>query len=73
MSQEIIRCPYCVEGGEFQPMFAQSENIFACTKCSHTSSPEDPYLRCACSRCNEVSRITNRLSRDRAGIETAIS
>jgi hypothetical protein len=73
MSHEIIRCPYCVQGGEFQPMFEQSENTFACLKCDHTSSPEDPHLRCACSRCREVSRITNRLSRDRAGIEAAIS
>jgi hypothetical protein len=73
MSQEIIRCRYCVQGGEFQPMLQQSENTFACLKCGHTSSSKDPHLRCACSRCREVSRIANRLSRDRAGIETAIS
>lgn len=71
MSQEIIRCPYCVQGGEFQPMFPQSGKTFVCLKCSHTSSLDDPHLRCACSRCREVSRITNRLSR--SAIEAAIS
>jgi len=72
MSQEIMRCPYCVQGGEFQPLIPQSQNTFACLKCGHTSSPDNPHLRCACSRCREVSRITDRLSRDRSGIETVI-
>ena len=66
MSQEIIRCPYCVQGSEFQPMFRRSENTYACLKCGHTSSPEDSSLRCPCPRCREVSRIAKGLSRDRA-------
>ena len=66
MSQEIVRCPYCVQGGEFQPMFRRSESAFACLKCGHTSSPDDSSLRCPCPRCREISRTTNRLSRDRA-------
>lgn len=73
MSQEIIRCPYCVTGSEFQPMSRRSEDFFACVNCGHISSPADPYLRCACSRCREMSRITHRLSRHRAEFEASIS
>jgi len=73
MSQEIVRCPYCVQGSEFQPMSRQSKETFGCVSCGHTSSPEDPYLRCSCSRCREMSRVFNRLSRDRGAIEAAIS
>jgi len=62
MSQEIVRCPYCVLGSEFQPMFRRSENTFACGKCGHTSSPEDPYLRCPCPQCTRMTRIANRLA-----------
>jgi phage FluMu protein Com len=62
MSQEIIRCPYCVLGSEFQPMSRRSENTFACVNCGHTSSQEDPYLRCSCPRCHQMNRITNRIA-----------
>jgi hypothetical protein len=72
MSQDIVRCPYCVLGSEFQPMSRRSEDTFACLNCGHISSPEGHYLRCACSRCREMSRIANRLSRDRAEIEAPI-
>ena len=72
MSQEIIRCPYCVLDSEFQPMVRRSDESFVCLGCGHTSSPVDSSLRCLCPRCREVSRITNRLSRERA-TETIIS
>jgi Zn ribbon nucleic-acid-binding protein len=62
MSQEIIRCPYCVLGSEFQPMVRRSENIFACVNCGHISSPEDPSLRCSCSRCRQMNRVANRIT-----------
>ena len=62
MSQEIVRCPYCVLGSEFQPMFRRSDTTFACVNCGHTSSPEDPYLRCSCPRCHQMNRIANRIA-----------
>jgi Zn finger protein HypA/HybF involved in hydrogenase expression len=69
MSQEIVRCPYCVLDSEFQPMFRRSDESFVCRSCGHTSSPEDPHLRCPCPRCHQMSRVTTRLSRDRTVIE----
>ena len=62
MLQEIIRCPYCVLGSEFQPMARRSENTFACVNCGHTTSPEDPHLRCPCPRCRQMNRIANRIA-----------
>jgi len=59
MSEEIVRCPYCVMGSEFRPMLQQAtrKKYFACASCGHMATPEDPYLKCPCSRCHEVSRI----------------
>ena len=62
MLQEIVRCPYCVKGSEFQPMFRRSENTFACISCGHTSSPQDPYLKCPCLRCHQMNRVANRIA-----------
>ena len=60
MSQEIIRCPYCVLGGEFRPMFRKTKKCFVCISCGHTARPEEPYSKCACSRCLELARLASR-------------
>ncbi len=59
MSEEIVRCPYCVMGSEFRPMLQQSakKKYFVCASCGHMATPEDPYLKCPCLRCREVNRI----------------
>ena len=68
MSQEIIRCPYCVQGGEFRPMFRRTEKRFVCISCGHSASAEQPYSKCSCLRCQEMTRIASRrgVSDDRA-------
>jgi len=60
MSQEIVRCPYCVLGNEFRPMFRQSKKKFLCVSCGHAAKPEEPYAKCACSRCLKLSRLAAR-------------
>jgi len=64
MSREIIRCPYCVQGGDFRPMSARSGKLFACIGCGHVSSQEDPHMGCSCQRCLQVNRVASRISRD---------
>ena len=64
MSQEIIRCPYCVQGGDFRPMSVRSGKSFVCVGCGHLSFPEDPHLRCSCRRCLEMNRVASRITRD---------
>ena len=66
MSQEIVRCPYCVSGGEFRPMFRRSKKAFVCVSCGHTASSEYPHSKCNCPRCRALNRIASRLSRERS-------
>lgn len=67
MSQETIRCPYCVLGSDFRPMFQRPNKSFVCVGCGHLSSPEDPHLRCHCQRCIQMNRVANRIGRERPG------
>jgi hypothetical protein len=60
MSDEIVRCPYCVLGGEFRPMVQQSEEWFVCLGCVHMATPGNPHRKCPCARCNEVKRMASR-------------
>ena len=74
MSQEIIRCPYCVLGGEFRPMFRRTEKRFVCICCGHTATAGLSHSKCSCLRCREMTRIASRrgVSDDRldARVET---
>ncbi len=60
MLQEIVRCPYCVQGSEFRPMFRRAEKWFVCVSCGHSAAPSDPYLKCPCPKCHEMKRIASR-------------
>lgn len=61
MSEEIVRCPYCVMGSEFRPMLPRfRETEFVCVSCGHVATPDDPYLKCPCSRCVDMSRLASR-------------
>jgi len=66
MPQEIVRCPYCVLGNEFRPMFRSTTcsttrraKKFLCVSCGHTASPNAPYSRCACPKCQEMIRLAS--------------
>ena len=71
MSHGTIRCTYCVQGGNFRPMFARSGKSFVCIGCGHVSFPEDPNLRCSCQRCLEMNRVASRIGRDGPGMAPA--
>ena len=61
MSEEIVRCPYCVMDSEFRLMLRQPRRKwFVCVSCGHTATPDDPYSKCSCSRCLEMKRIADR-------------
>lgn len=49
--ERILRCPYCMVGGEFRPMVARIEGWFQCESCGHNAMPLDPGFQCACARC----------------------
>ena len=75
MSQEIVRCPYCVLGSEFRPMVQSSlrspNESFLCLNCGHAATPDDPYSKCACPRCLELSQTASRLQRERPTLSSA--
>ena len=63
MPQEIVRCPYCVLGNEFRPMFCSTNRRakkFVCINCGHASTPDGPYSRCTCPKCQEMTRLASQ-------------
>lgn len=56
MTDQLLRCPYCVLGNEFGPMTHRSEGWFICLKCGHTVRHEDPGFKCFCKKCSELYR-----------------
>ena len=63
MSQEIVRCPYCVLGSEFRPMIRRTKKRFACVSCGHAALPDDPhapYAKCPCAGCQRTNQIATR-------------
>ena len=68
MSQEIVRCPYCVLDSEFRPMFRRSKKSFVCVSCGHMAAPEYPFSKCSCFKCCKLKRITTRLSREHTAL-----
>lgn len=71
MSQEIVRCPYCVEGSDFRPMLQRAEDSFICLGCGHESASDSSHGRCACEKCAQVNRAADRISRDRVELPPA--
>ena len=67
MAQEIVRCPYCVLGNEFRPMFRpisrttfRRSKKFVCINCGHTATPGALYAKCACPKCQEMIRLASQ-------------
>jgi predicted RNA-binding Zn-ribbon protein involved in translation (DUF1610 family) len=63
MPHEIVRCPYCVLGSEFRPMFRSTvrrSRKFVCVSCGHAATPDAPYSRCACPKCLEMIRLASQ-------------
>ena len=52
---KVIRCPYCVEQGDFMPMTAQSSGEWLlCESCGHLALPRNPTFKCTCARCVQI-------------------
>ncbi len=73
MSQAVVRCPYCVLGSEFRPMFPRTKKTFVCVSCGHAATAGEPHAKCPCSRCRKLDQIASRLSREYAPMSPARS
>jgi len=60
MSEDIVRCPYCVQDTEFRLMLRRSTTWFICPGCGHNATPEDPTKKCPCAKCCAMTRLANR-------------
>jgi Zn ribbon nucleic-acid-binding protein len=61
MSEVVIRCPYCVSGDEFRPMFRHhGKKIFICVGCGHRTLPGAIYSACQCPKCRSMNRAATR-------------
>jgi hypothetical protein len=49
----VMRCPYCVEGGNFKEMIGQggAEPWYMCARCGHLTWPANPFFQCTCAKC----------------------
>lgn len=48
----VIRCPYCVEDGNFKLMaIPESGGGHTCNGCGHVVLPSNPLFECTCTRC----------------------
>lgn len=58
MDKTVVRCPYCVEDGNFKIMTRRSEaGWYICVCCGHTVIPDDPGYRCKCVKCTQVYEL----------------
>ena len=60
MTENVMRCPYCVSGHEFRPMIAHVDGRFICNKCGHVGRPGDMDYRCNCPNCQKLSLCYTR-------------
>lgn len=57
---DVIRCPYCTEGGTFKAMMWRAEaRWFLCSRCSHLAIPDNPDFKCRCPKCVDAERRTS--------------
>lgn len=48
----VIRCPYCVEQGNFKVMVADATGAwFTCSRCGHLTLTTNPSFECKCGKC----------------------
>ncbi len=53
-----VRCPYCINAGEFRIMEARSPgDWFICAGCGHLTLPSDPSFECSCEKCVSLLRM----------------
>src|SRR4029077_9213015 len=64
---KIVRCPYCVEGGEFKVMAQQgADEWFICASCGHLALPSNWLFECTCLKCERPGRNATNRSEPRA-------
>jgi hypothetical protein len=51
----LVRCPYCVKGSEFNGMARQTDGDWLiCASCGHLALPSSPLFECTCANCERL-------------------
>jgi hypothetical protein len=51
-NSHMVRCPYCVEDGNFKAMSRNDRgDSFACQRCGHLTLITNPDFECTCAKC----------------------
>jgi hypothetical protein len=57
ITEDSIRCLYCVEQEHFRLMTARARGSwYLCSRCSHIAMPTYPNFQCGCANCIDQSR-----------------
>jgi hypothetical protein len=56
MTEQIVRCPYCILGEECTPMLPRTGGWSLCLECGHTVMLDDSEFKCFCRKCGEARR-----------------
>jgi rubrerythrin len=57
MSDDPIRCPYCIQDDNFRRMKPQPKGQwFACEMCGHIVMRDNADFQCRCRKCEQVSK-----------------
>ena len=63
--RKLVRCPYCVESGEFKVMEPRdrANGWYMCHRCGHLVMPDNPEFQCSCAKCAGLASQTHLRSR----------
>jgi len=52
-----VRCPYCVQNGQFRPMVKpHAVKWLLCAQCGHMTIPSQPLFTCTCHKCLSLAK-----------------
>jgi hypothetical protein len=55
VTEEVTRCPFCVQDNHFKPMVSPTDGSFVCLKCFHRLDLADPKFRCFCMKYEQLN------------------
>ena len=62
-TDDIIRCPYCLEDQTLRAMSRHyTGDWFICVACGHLALPANPFFQCTCGKCVLLMALQDKLN-----------
>src|SRR3954465_8286675 len=59
--RKLVRCPYCVEAGQFKVMTVHRDRQWSlCEGCGHLALRQSPTFQCTCAHCVRIDKAPKR-------------